>query len=90
MKCLEICASQVGQASGEAETKGEVLAEAFGAKYHHINPRLNTNINFVESDDEKLIDMVNTTLFYMLENYTEKMDRVLEVVVENLLHASIK
>lgn len=83
MKCLELCASQVGQATGEAETKGEVLAEAFGAKYHRINPRLNANINFVESDDEKLIDMVYTTLFFMLENYTEKMDRVLEAIVEN-------
>jgi len=53
------------------------------AKYQRVNPKIG-KVNFVEKDDEKLIDMLYTTMVYMLENH-ELMDEVLKSVMENSL-----
>jgi len=82
IKVLELLVGQIIQPPEEVVERGEVFAEAIGAKYFRVNPIIG-QISFVESDDMKLIDMVYTSMLYMLENYTEQMDRVLEAVMEN-------
>ena len=82
IRVLELLVGQIIQPPEEVVERGEVFAEAIGAKYFRVNPIIG-QINFVESDDTKLIDMVYTSMLYMLENYTEQMDRVLEAVMEN-------
>ena len=82
IRVLELLVGQIIQPPQEVVERGEVVAEAIGAKYFRVNPRIE-QIHFLESDDMKLIDMVYTSMVYMLENYTEQMDPVLEVVMEN-------
>ena len=82
IRALELLLGQITQPPQEVVERGEEFAEAIGAKYFRINPIIDS-INFVECDDTKVIDMVYTSLLYMLENYTEQMDCVLEAIMEN-------
>ena len=81
VKILELCVSQTTQPSDEMVTRGQVFAEAIGAKFKRVNPNTE-KVSLIESDDNKLIDMLYTTVLYMLEHY-EEMDQVLEAVMEN-------
>ena len=67
--------------SGEVVKDDEAFAKAIGAKYHRVNPKIE-KVDFTETDDEKLIEMLYSTVLYMLENYTEKMDKILESIME--------
>ena len=80
-KTLKICISQTTQPSGEVVARGEAFAKAIGAKYNRVNPKID-KVDFIETDDEKLIEMLYTTVVYMLENHGEKMDQVLAAVME--------
>ena len=82
VKILELCVSQTTQPSDEVVTRGQVFAEAIGAKFKRVNPNIE-KVSLIESDDKKLIDMLYTTVLYMLEHYNEEMDQVLEAVMEN-------
>ena len=79
---LKLCISQTTQPSGEVVARGEAFAKAIGAKYSRVNPKIK-NVDFIETNDKKLIEMLYTTVLYMLENHTEKMDQVLAAVMEN-------
>ena len=79
---LKLCISQTTQPSGEVVARGEAFAKAIGAKYSRVNPKIK-NVDFIETDDKKLIEMLYTTVLYMLENHTKKMDQVLAAVMEN-------
>ena len=80
-KTLKICISQTTQPSGEVVARGEAFAKAIGAKYNRVNPKIDM-VDFIETDDKKLIEMLYTTVVYMLENHAEKMDQVLAAVME--------
>ena len=82
IRVVELLVGQIIQPPQEVVERGEVIAEAIGAKYFRLNPIIE-QISFVESDDMKLIDMVYTSMVYMLENYAEQMDPVLKMVMEN-------
>ena len=82
VKILELCVSQTTQPSDEVVTRGQVFAEAIGAKFKRVNPNIE-KVSLIESDDKKLIDMLYTTVLYMLEHYNEEMDQVLEAVMES-------
>jgi len=77
---LELCICQTTQPSGEVVERGRVISEKFGAKYFRVNPKI-TDIDFIETDDEKLVNMMYETIIYMLENH-ELMDEVLKAVIE--------
>ena len=81
-KVIQLCISQTTQPSGEVVKRGEAFAKALGAKYHRVSPELTENVDFIETDDEELIEMLYSTVLYMLEKH-EKMDKVLAAVMEN-------
>ena len=60
--------------------RGRVISEKFGAKYFRVNPEI-TDIDFIETDDERLVNMMYETIIHMLENH-ELMDEVLKAVIE--------
>ena len=81
LNVMELCVAQSTQPSGEVVQRAKVFSEAMQAKYQRVNPKIG-KVNFVEKDDEKLIDMLYTTMVYMLEHH-ELMDEVLKSVMEN-------
>ena len=80
-KVIQLCINQTTQPSGEVVKRGEAFSEALGAKYSRVSPQLDEDVHFLETEDKKLIEMLYTTVLYMLENHTEKMDQVLEAVM---------
>ena len=82
-KVIQLCISQTTQPSGEVVKRGEAFAEALGAKYSRVSPELTENVDFIETDDKQLIEMLYSTVLYMLERHNEKMDQVLAAVMEN-------
>ena len=82
-KFIQLCISQTTQPSGEVVKRGEAFAEALGAKHSRVSPELTKNVDFIETDDKQLIEMLYSTVLYMLERHNEKMDQVLAAVMEN-------
>ena len=81
-KIIKLCIGQATQASGEVTKCGEAFAKALGAKYSRVSPKLDKDVEFIEAKNDVLIEMLYSTMLYML-NHSDEMDQVLKSVMED-------
>ena len=76
---LDVVGGQITQPNGAVLTRAKFIAEKAGASYYRINPEID-HINFLETDDGMLIDMLYQVICYMLKNCATVIDPVLECI----------
>ena len=75
-KIIKLCIGQATQASGEVTKCGEAFAKALGAKYSRVSPKLDKDVESIETKN----DVLFSTMLYMLNH---EMDQVLKFVMED-------
>ena len=76
---LDVVSDQITQPNGAVLARSKFIAEKVGASYYRINPEIN-HVNFLETDDRVLIDMLYQVICYMLKNCATVTDPVLECI----------
>ena len=60
---------------GEQVIRAETIWKAFGSSYYRMTPQLKINVNLVEGDMNKIVDMMYDCFLY-LQSEKEKIDQI--------------
>ena len=70
-----IVMEELTKSDGEEIIRAETICKAFGSSYYRMTPQLKSNINLVEGDINKIIDIMYDCLLY-LQSEREKIDQI--------------
>ena len=70
-----IMMDELTKSDGEEIARAETICKAFGSSYYRMTPQLNTNVNIVESDMNKITDIMFDCFLY-LQSEKEKIDQI--------------